>query len=198
MIVTKRKDPAKVLSRLEPYKRIVILGCGDCATICRTGGEEEVRELSAWLSGNGKQVIFEKVVQTACDMRLVRLALRDLPEHDAILAASCGLGLQAVADLSDKPCFTCNDTRHAAVTRRIGEFAERCALCKDCIADQFGGICPITCCNKSLVNGPCGGSHGGKCESGDKDCGWALIFERMRKQGRLDELSKAWVAREHR
>jgi hypothetical protein len=39
------------------------------------------------------------------------------------------------------------------------------------------------------MNGPCGGSQNGKCEtSKERDCAWALIYERLKKQGRLDNL----------
>jgi hypothetical protein len=45
-------------------------------------------------------------------------------------------------------------------------------------------------CSKSILNGPCGGSRDGKCEiSEEVDCGWALIVERMKKLGTLDQLN---------
>jgi hypothetical protein len=47
----------------------------------------------------------------------------------------------------------------------------------------------MTICAKSLVNGPCGGSKNGKCEAGqEKDCAWVLIYNRLKKQNRLDDL----------
>ena len=51
--------------------------------------------------------------------------------------------------------------------------------------DEF----PVVRCSKSLMNGPCGGSHDGKCEvqtpeKEDIDCAWALIWERLKAQGR--------------
>ena len=44
-------------------------------------------------------------------------------------------------------------------------------------------------CSKSLMNGPCGGSHDGHCEvttpeKEELDCAWALIWERLKSQGR--------------
>ena len=45
----------------------------------------------------------------------------------------------------------------------------------------------MTLCAKSLLNGPCGGAENGKCEvDSDRDCGWILIYERLKKLGRLD------------
>ena len=55
--------------------------------------------------------------------------------------------------------------------------------------DRTGGICPVARCAKSLQNGPCGGSSEGKCEiDSEVDCAWHLIIERLKAQGRLDEL----------
>jgi hypothetical protein len=49
-----------------------------------------------------------------------------------------------------------------------------------------------------LLNGPCGGAKDGKCEvDSEKDCGWQLIYERLQKVGRLDNLKKVRSARDH-
>ena len=47
---------------------------------------------------------------------------------------------------------------------RVGIWEEACKMCGDCVLGTTGGICPITQCAKSLVNGPCGGQKNGKCE----------------------------------
>jgi hypothetical protein len=58
------------------------------------------------------------------------------------------------------------------------------------VVHLYGGLCPVSRCAKSLMNGPCGGSAGGKCEiSGETDCVWHLIVERMEAAGRLGELA---------
>jgi hypothetical protein len=47
------------------------------------------------------------------------------------------------------------------------------------------------------MNGPCGGSHGGKCEiARDVDCGWALIVKRMEALGQLDQLARVQPPRD--
>ena len=56
---------------------------------------------------------------------------------------------------------------------------------------QTGGICPITQCAKSLVNGPCGGQKNGKCEvNPENDCAWIKIYKRLEEIGQLDKLGK--------
>ena len=67
--------------------------------------------------------------------------------------------------------------------------SERCGECGDCRLEATGGICPITTCSKSLLNGPCGGAENGKCEvDRDRECGWQLIYERAKSIGLLDRL----------
>jgi hypothetical protein len=57
------------------------------------------------------------------------------------------------------------------------------------VLDLTGGICPITACSKSLLNGMCGGQANGKCEvERDRDCGWYLIYNRLEDLGQLDHL----------
>jgi hypothetical protein len=57
------------------------------------------------------------------------------------------------------------------------------------VLGAFGGICPVSRCAKSLFNGPCGGSQGGKCEvGGDVPCAWHQIIERLAGRGQLDNL----------
>ena len=59
-----------------------------------------------------------------------------------------------------------------------------------------GGICPVARWSKRMSNGPCGGSANGKCEvSKETDCGWHLIYERLKQLGQLDRFSKPTSAR---
>jgi hypothetical protein len=68
-----------------------------------------------------------------------------------------------------------------------------CVTCGDCIAENFGGICPMARCPKGLLNGPCGGAEDGKCEvNPEKDCVWELIYIRLEGLGRLDLLEKVF------
>ena len=65
----------------------------------------------------------------------------------------------------------------------------KCDQCGECYLNLTGGICPITACSKSLVNGQCGGSKNGKCEvDSEMECGWERIYRRLKEIGRLDAL----------
>ena len=50
MIVAERKPLGEILKNLEPYKKVLILGCGECVTVCMTGGDKEARETALALS----------------------------------------------------------------------------------------------------------------------------------------------------
>jgi hypothetical protein len=77
---------------------------------------------------------------------------------------------------------------------------ERCAECGDCLLAHTGGLCPITLCAKSLVNGQCGGTgNDGSCEvSKDRRCGWHMIYERLKSLGRLDNMRGLQTPRDYR
>jgi Fe-S-cluster-containing hydrogenase component 2 len=69
-----------------------------------------------------------------------------------------------------------------------GVWGERCQGCGSCMLALTAGICPVSRCAKRILNGPCGGSTGGKCEiSKDVDCAWQLIIDRLKALGRMDK-----------
>ncbi len=81
------------------------------------------------------------------------------------------------------------NTRFIGVTRDVGVWTEMCQGCGDCVLERTGGVCPVSRCSKSNFNGPCGGSSGGKCEiDPGVDCGWQLIYDRLKELGRLEKL----------
>ena len=111
-----------------------------------------------------------------------------LDEADAVLVLSCGVGVQTVAELvSDKKVYAGCDTYRLPGFQGVTPLEVNCDQCGECYLNLTGGICPITACSKSLVNGQCGGSKNGKCEvDPDMDCGWERIYRRLEMLGRLD------------
>ena len=49
MVVGERKPFEEILKMVEGHKKIMVLGCGGCVTVCLTGGHDEVRVLSSQL-----------------------------------------------------------------------------------------------------------------------------------------------------
>ena len=132
--------------------------------------------------------IGEATIQRQCDREYIEPIIDMAKGYDVVISMACGAGVQMMADLLEPlPVVPALNTRFIGVTEEEGSWAERCRACGNCLLADFGGICPMTMCAKSLVNGPCGGSTDGKCEVGNWDCAWARIIERLTKQGKLDK-----------
>jgi ferredoxin len=208
MIVADPKPITQVKGYVEEFERILIVGCGTCTTVCLAGGEAEVQILASGLRiGFGKEnrnkVILEDCIQRQCDEEFV-LPILDRVENekiDAVVSLACGVGVNFFADrLGNVPIFPGLDTTFYGAGMEPGLWAEMCAGCGECIIAYTGGICPIARCSKHLLNGPCGGSEKGKCEvdTANIDCVWQLIYDRLKKLGRLDDLTKMLPAKDWR
>ena len=205
MIVTTQKPLDEILDFVSPYKNILIVGCDGCTQPPR--GIREAGALSQLLDLGGKlrNKEFEFKVNTLvkqCDSHLTAVALKDMIDDDveAVLTLACGLGPQTIAILyPELPVFPAQNTVFiGSEEREAGTLEERCAACGDCVLGLTGGICPVSRCAKSLLNGPCGGSQNGKCEiDPNKDCAWALIIERLEKLGRLQDLEAIQPPKDH-
>ena len=109
---------------------------------------------------------------------------------DMVLVFSCGVGVQTVAELlgNKKVCAAC-DTYALPGFQGVTPLEHDCRQCGECYLNITGGICPITACSKSLVNGQCGGAKKGMCEvDPNMECGWERIHRRLQQVGRLDAL----------
>jgi hypothetical protein len=107
---------------------------------------------------------------------------------DSFLILSCGQGVHTVIDATaGADIHPGCDTIFGGETVRDDFITEYCSLCGECVVEMTGGLCPLTLCPKSLLNGPCGGSKDGKCEvDSEKDCGWQLIYERLKELSKVD------------
>jgi len=195
MIVAERKPFEEIKERVKDYKKLLILGCGTCVSVCHAGGEKEVGLLATELRManklDGREVeIGEDTIQRQCDQEYIKPVVEKAKDYDAVLSMACGAGVQFVAEmLESMPIIPALNTRFIGVAAEEGIFAEKCRACGNCLLADYGGICPITMCAKSLVNGPCGGYKDGKCEtSSEQNCAWIMIYERLAKQNRLDKM----------
>ena len=107
---------------------------------------------------------------------------------DTVLVFSCGVGVQTVAAfLEDKRVCAACDTYALPGFQGVTPLEYDCKQCGECYLNLTGGICPITACSKSLLNGQCGGAKDGKCEvDPNMECGWERIMRRLAQVGRLD------------
>lgn len=193
MVIGERKPFDEIMRMTEGLKKIMVLGCGGCVTVCLTGGHDEVRVLSSQLrmardkAGNPIEII-EKTIERQCDPEYVDQVESIVPEVDAVLSMACGAGVQFMAEkYAGKPVYPALNTTFVGGSKKEGYYVERCQTCGECKLYYTGGICPIARCSKSLLNGPCGGSTSGKCEiDPDVDCAWQLIIDRLKSLGQMD------------
>jgi ferredoxin len=203
MVVNVPKPDEELLEMLEGFNSLFIVGCGGCPVGCNSGGQERIDQLTAFLSQNNKEVTGDVLIDFLCNKALVGSKLlyhlEKLRNTQAVLVVSCGIGVQATGNMIDIPVFPANDTLSSQGMQGLWPSSERCAGCGTCYLAYTGGICPITTCSKSLINGMCGGQHDGKCEvETDRDCGWYLIFKRLEELGQLDNLKKIPPLRDYR
>jgi len=179
------------------YKRVLVVGCGGCVTVCLTGGEKEVGILSSalrMLAGKeGAGIEFtEATIERECEKEWVNKLSPEIEKSDAILSTACGAGVQLFAELFPKKAvYPAVNTKFIGVPEQQGIWTERCQSCGNCILHLTGGICPIARCSKSLLNGPCGGSHDGKCEVDlETPCAWQLIYDRLKSLNQLSLIER--------
>ncbi len=193
MIITEKKPPEELLAMLEGVERVALVGCGSCAAACKTGGAPELEEMKAFLEANGKKVVGTILPDECCHKLLVKREVKALRDSgaEAVVGLSCGDGVQTVADNVALPVYPACNTLFLGQVERVGMYREYCRMCGDCVLGETGGICPVTRCAKSLVNGPCGGAREGKCEADPaNDCAWVLIYRRLEATGQLEKLGK--------
>jgi len=187
MLITNLKSKEDILSLVDGS--VFIINCHGCKEV--SFPEAEAKELQQELSANGK-VTGILTTDYICNPENMQLRLRsrmaEIAEADAVLVFSCGVGVQTVADfLEDKKVYAACDTIELPGFQGVTPLEYDCGQCGECFLNLTGGICPITACSKSLVNGPCGGTKNGKCEVDScMECGWERIYRKLEKMGRLD------------
>lgn len=194
MHATIQKPLKIILDYLKDEEKVFIIGCGNCARKCQSGGEPEVNDMKERLERSGKIVTGKNVPDAACSLgfvnELVETNREAVDEADSLIVLACGQGVHTVIDATGKIVHPGCDTIFGGETLSPGDVREYCSLCGECIVEDTGGLCPLTLCSKQLLNGPCGGAVEGKCEvDTDRDCGWQLIYERLKEIGKLEKLN---------
>ena len=189
MLMTKLKSE-EVIGSLTSGK-VFIINCHGCKEVGFP--EAEAKALQDKLQAEGK-VVGVLTTDYVCNPDELALRLRGpmgkIAEADAVLVFSCGVGVQTISQvLEDKPVYACCDTIELPGFQGVTPLEVDCGQCGQCFLNLTGGICPITACSKSLVNGPCGGQKNGKCEvNPENDCAWIKIYKRLEEIGQLDKL----------
>ncbi len=205
MITAERKPLDEILGYLKDHRRILLAGCNECVTVCHAGGRREVAVLASALelarSRAGEPLeIGQITLERQCDPEFVEELALEVDNYDALCSLACGCGAQSVAArFPQLPVYPMVNTTFMGSGERQGVWAERCAGCGECVLAFTGGICPVARCAKRIFNGPCGGSAGGRCEvDPEVDCGWQLIWDRLKSLGRTDLYRRLMPAKDWR
>ena len=186
----KLKNKDELESLLADKDNLFIIACNKCFKEFETIDEPECGELEKLAAECGKTVAGSARVDFLCNKIQTERKMQDLiPEGtENVVVISCGLGIQTIADLADKPVYAASNSLNYTGYHGMALTERKCDACAQCYLNITGGVCPIVDCSKSLVNGQCGGAKNGKCEvDSNKDCAWEKIYKRLEKQGRLEE-----------
>ena len=189
MLITELKAKETILSLISG--KVFILNCHGCKETRFPEAEAEALQAELKAAGNVTGIFTTDYICNDENLA-VRLAYHKeaIEAADMILVFSCGVGVQTVAAMypGKKVCAAC-DTYALPGYQGVTPLEHDCKQCGECFLNLTGGICPLTACSKSLVNGQCGGSKNGKCEvDPDMECGWERIYQKLKKIGRLDAL----------
>ncbi len=190
MLITELKS-RETIESLADGQKVFIINCLGCKEVHFP--EKEAVSLQKELAAKG-EVTGILTTDYICNPENLELRLskhkKTLEEADVILVFSCGVGVQTVAGyLEEKKVYAACDTYPLPGFQGVTPLEYQCDQCGECYLNLTGGICPITACSKSLVNGPCGGTKNGRCEvDSDMECGWERIYRRLEQMGRLDVL----------
>lgn len=195
MVIGEGKPLKDILAMIKNKSKIIVAGCRGCVTVCCAGGEKEVGILSSSIN-MARQLdekpieIREVTLERQCDPEYLEEVRGFIDGYEAVVSIACGAGVQFMAETYRKiPIYPGINTNFIGITEQQGVWKERCQACGDCKLHLTAGICPVTRCSKSIMNGPCGGSSKGKCEvDPELECGWQLIIDILKEHGRLDQM----------
>jgi methylenetetrahydrofolate reductase (NADPH) len=108
--------------------------------------------------------------------------------HDLMFTPGKGLW-----NIGAKLCAGAKDPKQGPTLLRAVEHAGKsvmfgCKDCGDCSLPEIAFLCPESACAKNQRNGPCGGTRDGKCEVADFECIWSRAYDRLKHEGRSEEL----------
>ena len=189
MLITELKSKETIQSLI--HGKVFIINCHGCKEIRFPEHEADALQKEMLEAGIVTGIITTDYV---CNPENLKLRLQRhaaaIEAAETVLVFSCGVGVQTVASYLEnkRVCAAC-DTYALPGFQGVTPLEYDCGQCGECYLNLTGGICPITACSKSLLNGQCGGAKDGKCEvCPDMECGWERIQRRLTQVGRLDAL----------
>jgi len=202
LIVAEQKSIEEIAESLTGFHKVVIASCGSCATVCMAGGEKEALKLQGLLCAKQEGLTIQVVnLKRQCDHEFIDDLMEELQAGEVILSLACGVGVQFMSEkCADRLILPGLNTQFYGAARSLAYWTEYCQGCGNCLLERTCGVCPVTRCSKSNFNGPCGGSQDGKCEvdPDNIDCGWQLIYDRVKQFDKLERLAGIYELRDWR
>jgi len=189
MLITQLKPKDEILALAKG--KTVVISCEGCREVYFPESEAAELQNEMLVDGTAIKVI---VTDYVCSRENLELQLQKHMSHvdaaDTALVFSCGVGVQTVAErFMGLSVLAACDTYPLPGYQGVTPLEYDCDQCGECYLNSTGGICPITACSKSLVNGQCGGAKGGNCEvDQEMECGWERIYRRLEKLELLDAM----------
>ena len=187
MLITELKSKEVLLTQLKG--KVFVLNCHGCREIRFPEAEADAFQAELTAAGVVTGIFTTEYI---CNDENLAVILKPhaaaIEAADTIAVFSCGVGVQTVAAMYPaKRVVACCDTYALPGYQGVTPLEVDCKQCGECFLNLTGGICPLTACSKSLVNGQCGGAKNGKCEvDPNMECGWERIYQKLKKIGRLD------------
>jgi len=139
MIVAERKPMDEIVAMLAPHRKVLVLGCGGCVTVCLTGGEKQAELLAGQLrlaarqAGRTLEAAFDCITRQ-CEREFFDNLTEDPRTYDAVLSIACGAGVQYMSELyPEVPILPGMNTTFLASNVAGGVWEEYCRGCGDCV-----------------------------------------------------------------
>ena len=189
MLITELKSTETLRTLLKG--KVFVLNCHGCREIRFPEHEADAFQAELTAEGIVTGIFTTEYICNDANLAVILAAhAAAIEAADTIAVFSCGVGVLTVAAMYPaKRVVACCDTYALPGYQGVTPLEHDCKQCGECYLNITGGICPLTACSKSLVNGQCGGAKNGKCEvDPDLECGWERIYQKLKKLGRLDAM----------
>ncbi len=192
----------EIARNLDSQAEVFFIGCSGWREVCNPGGEAQLQQLKKELSLRGVSFTGTLVVDALCNKGMDELSLltqiRQACRSRTLLVLSCEVGVRALGAVAGQRVMPALRTLAAEGFQGVLGDRELCRLCGECLLEASGGLCPLYFCPKEMLTGPCQGARQGQCEVDPKTpCGWELIYDRLKTQGRLEMLKTSAEPRDH-
>ena len=109
MHATIQKPIEEILSCLKPGEKVFVVGCGNCAAKCHSGGEGETKCMAERLERRGVDIAGWACTDSGVSLCKLAAAKKMLTENhraeseeaDSFLILACGQGIHTVMDATD-------------------------------------------------------------------------------------------------